>query len=359
MAARPELLQIEELAPTPAPRAPRKKLVRRAAADRSQRIRHVVQAAFLGLNLLIGFQFYLWVRWCETGGQSIAVARPAGVEGWLPIASLMNLKALVLTGEIPRVHPAGLFLLIAFLAISFLMRKAFCSWLCPVGTFSEYLADIGHGIFGHTLRVPRWLDIPLRALKYVLLGLFLYAVLSMPVIGIRAFLEGPYGLVADVKMMNFFRFLGTTSAIVIAVLVLLSFVVANVWCRYLCPYGALLGLVSLLSPLRIRRVPDACIDCAKCAKACPSALPVDRLMSVRSAECSACMSCVAVCPAEGALDLSALGRRRVPAWAMATAMLVLFVSVVGFARAMGYWHTDVPDALWFDLVPRAEQFGHP
>ena len=94
---------------------------------------------------------------------------------------------------------------------------------------------------------------------------------------IAAFMSSPYGLVADVKMLDFFRRIGTTAALVIFLLVVLSVLVNNVWCRYLCPYGALLGLVSLVSPTRIRRDPATCIDCAKCAKACPSFLPVDRL----------------------------------------------------------------------------------
>ena len=80
------------------------------------------------------------------------------------------------------------------------------------------------------------------------------------------FHETPYGLVADVKMLNFFRYLGVTAAIVIALLVRASILVQNFWCRYLCPYGALMGLVSLFSPVSIRRDADACIDCAKCAK---------------------------------------------------------------------------------------------
>ena len=75
----------------------------------------------------------------------------------------------------------------------------------------------------------------------------------MSVPAIRAFLEGPYGMVDDVKMLNFFRFLGLTGGIVIALLVLASVFVQNFWCRYLCPYGALMGLASLASPLRIRR----------------------------------------------------------------------------------------------------------
>ena len=95
------------------------------------------------------------------------------------------------------------------------------------------------------------------------------------------FMSTPYGLIADVKMLNFFRHMGLTAAVVLALLVLLSMLVQNFWCRYLCPYGALLGLVSLLSPVKIRRDAEACIDCGKCARACPAALRVDALVQIR------------------------------------------------------------------------------
>src|SRR5579871_1066302 len=107
-------------------RQPRsKKPFQRAARDRSQRLRHAFQLSFLALNAWIGIQFYCFVRYYESGGTAWRVVRPAGVEGWLPIASLMNLKVLVLTGNFPRIHPAGTLLLIAFLAMSLIFRKSF------------------------------------------------------------------------------------------------------------------------------------------------------------------------------------------------------------------------------------------
>jgi ferredoxin len=142
--------------------------------------------------------------------------------------------------------------------------------------------------------LPRWVDIPLRGLKYLLLALFVWVIGRMSVEALAGFLSGPYGIIADVKMLNFFRHIGQTGAIVLAVLTLLSLVVQNFWCRYLCPYGALVGLTALLSPVRIRREAKPCIDCGKCAKACPAWLPVNRLVEIRSAECTACMECVAV-----------------------------------------------------------------
>lgn len=170
---------------------PRRKLGKRAAREHSQGLRHAFQLAFLVLNGWIGVQFYFFARYYETGGQSVRAGRPAGVEGWLPIASLMNLKVLLLTGRAPRIHPAGTFLLIAFLASSWIFRKSFCGWLCPVGTISESLWRIGLKLFRRNLRLPRAVDVPFRGIKYILLGLFLYAVGFMSVTAIHQFWRAP------------------------------------------------------------------------------------------------------------------------------------------------------------------------
>src|SRR5436305_5640495 len=343
----------------------RKKLVRRAAPDHSQHYRQAFQFAFLLLNLWLGASFYFWVRQLETGSHQRMTFRPAGVEGWLPIAGLMNVKYWLTTGHVPGIHPAAFFLFITFLAIAFLFRKAFCSWLCPVGTLSEYLWRAGRTLLRRNFNLPRWIDLALRSLKYLLLCFFVWAVGNMPAEAIEQFMRSPYGLVADVRMLNFFRYMGETAAVVLAILVIASVLIQNFWCRYLCPYGALLGLASLLSPLRIRRSEPACIDCAKCAKACPSALPVDKLITIKSAECTGCMECVAVCPAEGALQMTlpqwtrAPKQGRIPAWAMAVGVAVLFFGIVGYARSAGYWNGDVPDYVYRQLVPQANEVSHP
>jgi polyferredoxin len=345
---------------------PKKKLIRRTEIDRSQVYRRSFQAAFLLLNLWLGAKFYFWVRQFELGVIDTDLRRPPGVEGWLPIAGLMNLKYWILSGQIPQVHPAALFLLMAFLATSFLFRKAFCGWLCPIGTISEYLWRAGKKIFKRNFKLPRWLDLPLRGLKYFLLGFFVWAISTMSAVGIRDFMHSPYGLIADVKMLNFFRHIGETGLIVLGIFVVASVFIQNFWCRFLCPYGALLGLTSWLSPTRIRRNTETCIDCAKCAKACPSALPVDKLVQIRSVECTGCLECVAVCPAQDALAMSLpylvstkTRPARIPAWAMAAGIAVLFLGVAGFAKATGHWDSAIPAAVYERLVPNADQAAHP
>lgn len=356
----------ESLSPAPQDKAeatsakpPKKKLIRRLDRDYSQQLRLGVQLAFLALNIWIGVQFYQWVRWAETAGQTRAVQRPAGVEGWLPIAGLMQLKYVMVAHRWPTIHPAGLFLFTSFLLISFLLRKAFCGWLCPVGTASEYLWKLGRYTFRRNFRLPRWLDIALRGSKYLLLAFFAYAVATMSPLAIADFLSNPYGLIVDVRMLDFFRFLGGTAAFVLLGLVVASIFIQNFWCRYLCPYGALMGLVSMLSPVRIRRKESACIDCGKCAKACPSTIPVDKLVQIRSAECTACLECVAVCPAKDALLIAGPRRRPIPAWGIAAVIAALFFGLVGYAKVTGHWNTQLPQQVYFELVPHAGEAQHP
>jgi polyferredoxin len=348
----------------------KKKVVHRSAPDRSQRTRRIVQGLFVAVNAWIGIQFFLWVRWIERGGQGFAVSRPAGVEGWLPIAGLMNLKYLALSGHVPPLHPAAMFLLIAFLSMSILLKKAFCSWLCPVGTLSEYLWKLGRHLFGRNLTPPRWLDVSLRSLKYILLAFFVGVIGYMSAAALAGFMMTPYGLIADVKMLDFFRTLTITGVIVLGILAGLSLLIQNFWCRYLCPYGALMGLVSLLSPTKIRRDAEACIDCGKCSRACPAQLKVDQLIQIRSAECSACLSCVAACPVENALQFALppkpaatpaerwTGRTLRPG--IVTALIaILFFGLVLFARMTGHWRSPIPNAIYQQLVPNANSVTHP
>jgi ferredoxin len=125
-----------------------------------------------------------------------------------------------------------------------------------------------------------------------------------------------------------------------------------------------MGLAALFSPVRIARNESACIDCAKCAKACPAALPVDKLVQVRSAECIGCLECVAVCPAKDALVLVVTAptsrlRRIVPGWAMAAGIAIIFFGLVGYAKLSGHWETQLPKQLYFQLVPAANEQQHP
>jgi len=312
------------------------------------RQRRWTQGVFLILVLLMGAQFAAWA-FAHLAGRPPALPRPPGVEGFLPISALMSLRLWVAGGGIHPVHPAGLAILLAVLAMSALLAKSFCSHVCPVGAVSEGLGRAGKGLLGATWRLPRWLDIPLRSLKYLLLAFFLEAVLvSMELTAVRAFLDSPYNKVADVKMLLFFASPSRLTVAVLGVLVVGSVLVRDLWCRYLCPYGALLGLLGRLAPFKVTRDPSRCTHCRACTGVCPARLPVHRLQRVASVECSSCQDCVAVCPSRGCLAVRpprfvAPSARLSPGHAVALAV-GMFVVVIGAFRFAGHWRGSVSEA---------------
>jgi len=326
-----------------------------------QRYRRAVQIAFAALCIWIGVEFFFFVRFLESGGAAAFVNRPPGVEGFLPISSLMSLYYFFQSGQIHPAHPAGLFILVAIVVVSFVFGKAFCSWMCPVGFLSEMLGNLGDKIFGRKLKTPDILDYPLRSLKYLLLAFFVWAIFwAMNETALKAFLDSPYNQTADIKMYYFFADISRFAFIVIAALFALSIVVRNFWCRYLCPYGALLGILSLVSPHKIKRNAGSCIDCGRCAKACPSNIKVDTLKNVVSDECSTCLACVDSCPVADTLTLRPIvSSRRVPKKVVAAAIVLLFVAITGGAMIAGYWQNDITPEQYLKHQEQLHGYGHP
>lgn len=317
------------------------RLVRRMKED-SQFLRSVVQLAFVLLLVWIGVEFHLFMRWGLSGGQEPFVPHPPGVEGFLPISALISLKYLAQTGIINAVHPSGLFILAGILLASVALKKSFCSWLCPIGTLSESLWLLGTRIFKKTLTLPRWLDTLLRSLKYLLLGFFLWSVLAMDIPALENFIYSPYNKVADIKMYLFFAQISSFALWTIICLMLLSVVIKNFWCRFLCPYGALLGIAGWLSPLKITRSRDTCIDCALCTKACPSRITVHTVTRVWSDECTSCLACVEACPVKNTLAVKTSPRAAaVPSWALGALVVGTFVAVTGLAILSGHWQNGI------------------
>ncbi len=318
-----------------------RRLILRLKED-SQFQRSAVQYAFAILCIWIGVEFALFMAWGTSGGQESFFPRPPGAEGFLPISALISLKYWLQTGIVNTIHPSGLFILVAIIGVSLVVKKAFCSWLCPIGTLSESLWMLGRKIFKKNWSLPRWLDYPLRALKYLLLLFFVWSIAHMDVDALVGFIHSPYNKVADIKMYLFFAEITGMALVTIGVLMLLSIFVKNFWCRYLCPYGALLGIVGWLSPLKVTRTASTCIDCELCTKVCPANIKVHKTGRVWSDECSSCLQCVQVCPVKDTLEIRARTKGgAVPAWVLGTLVVALFVAITGAAMLTGHWQNSI------------------
>lgn len=318
-----------------------KRLLWRLRED-SQFLRTTVQVTFALLCIWIGVEFYLFMRWGESGGAASFFERPPGVEGFLPISALMSIKYWIDTGIINEIHPASIFILLAIVAVGLLLKKAFCSWLCPIGTLSESLWQLGQKLFGRTLTVPRWLDYPLRSLKYLLFFYFVYSIWTMDVAALQRFIYSPYNKVADIKMFLFFANITSFALWTIIILMVLSVVINNFWCRFLCPYGALLGLFSWFSPVKVTRNISTCTDCELCTKACPANIKVHKAKRVWSDECTSCYMCVEACPVKNTLVMRTTNRNKaIPSRVFGALVAGVFVAITGMAMLTGHWQNAI------------------
>lgn len=318
-------------------------LIKKVEGKKSRRaVRRGVQLLFLIIICFIGFRFCQFTGRLDKGMLPL-VDRPAGVEAFLPISALVSLKYFALTGIINDVHPAGLVLFLIICATAFIVKKGFCSWVCPIGLFSEVLSKIHYMIFRRGYRLPRWLDGILRAGKYLLALFFIWAIFfNMPLKVVKEFIYSPYNILADIKMLRFFTEISMPALFVILGLILLSVLVRNFWCRYLCPYGAVLGVLSFFSLGRIKFNSSKCVNCGSCEKVCPGLINITQGKSSFSPECNACLECVNVCPEEVALKYSFLKNRfSVGSIGVAMCILIMFSLGIGMAKMTGHWENRI------------------
>ncbi|MFQ5963948.1 MAG: 4Fe-4S binding protein [Candidatus Scalinduaceae bacterium] len=385
------------------------------ASMNSLRFRWIFQIAFFILTIYIGWKFYLFVQYCETGGATTYVSRPPGVEAFLPIGAFMGLKYFLGAGKVDPIHPAGFVIFASILLTSLFFQRGFCSWICPVGTISEWEWRFGDWLkskFNNRLKnlleifpvkltcglsmiatpiialmilevinfdsfkilyfksfnlfmvmisfmvialvlpfvLPRKIwparleDSIARAWKYSILAFFVINILvKMPAQQLEImFTNVPFMKVADVRMLKFFLNLSTFAAVVILTMLVFSIFNKNYWCRYFCPYGAMIGVIGWASSLRIVRDREKCIDCGKCTKACPVFIVVENKKAVYNCECLTCYDCVNACPVNGALDMKVVGIGKKIHYAVYACLVVgLFVVFMNTARFTGYWYNNI------------------
>ncbi|ETI70604.1 4Fe-4S binding protein [Neobacillus vireti] len=319
--------------------------------------RYTVQALFLLFLLYVGLQFYQFYQHFETLGKTPFVERPSAVEGFLPISALVALKVWLTSGDFDVIHPAGLTLLAFFVGAGIIFRKSFCSWICPVGTANELIGWLGRKIFRRNFDMPQWLVWFLTPIKYVLLLFFVAMVIQMDTFSAKSFLVDPYNKVSDVKMLLLFLNIGGFTLKFVIVVFILSLFFRNFWCRFLCPYGALIGLGSIFRITKIQRNEDTCTNCEMCTKVCPQRLQVHKIEKVNSLNCSACMSCVEACPVKDTLNMT-VAHKKVNKWFVPVAFFVLFFVVIGIAKITGHWDTIISYKEWKELIPDARYIGH-
>ncbi len=285
----------------------------------------VVVAIGAGIGSLLG--------WC----------RPV-VEKYCPFGGLETALSLLTRQQFSCATGAlNLSLVLALFVLTFLSRKSFCSWICPIGTVSEWLSKLlGRGVSRGKLSKhrrlglydpPKSIDRATRFLRLPILVAILVLTFTSGELIFRPY--DPYYVLFgfsshDVQLWSY---------PLVAGIMVFSAIIPMAWCRYLCPLGVALWPWSAVGRLRLKRNEKDCTKCKACDVACPHSIPISPAIEVRSGECTMCLDCMNKCPTSGALRIvgSAGGTKPLSGWLIPA----LIVCIAG-AGIWGAGFIDIP-----------------
>lgn len=268
--------------------------------------------------------------------------------GW-PVKLFLDFNPLILLTTLLSAHtvPAIFLLALVVVALTLLLGRVFCGWICPFGTIHNLLSlasNRSRRLVGH----PAWLRLKylilimmlamaalgiqqaglldpisllIRSLAVGIYPAFSYAISAFfdtiylwQIGGVSAVAEWFYGILRDTVLpfqQPIFSQAGLIGTLFIAILAL-NFYERRFWCRYLCPLGALLGLLARWSLLS-REVAEGCNHCGACGQHCPGGAEPHGLLDFAGqhqtgahqptasppwlrSECHACFNCDDICP---------------------------------------------------------------
>jgi len=191
----------------------------------------------------------------------------------------------------------GILLGILFMLISMFWGRIFCGYICPLGT----IQDAVFALRGKKARkqIPLMYERKLILGKYWVLGItFILVVSGLAWISIN---------LCPIYSFSRMPSLGLGLVISILLIPIAGFFVNRLWCRYICPYAALLNLAQKLGELlgisrkKIHRNLERCIDCGICNRDCPMNLDILENEYVQSPDCIHCLRCTQNCPKPGTI----------------------------------------------------------
>jgi len=263
-------------------------------------VRRISQAFF--------FSMFLWFCIVTTVGEKFWQLRT-----W-PINWFLQLDPLVAIGTILTTHKLYWPLLWALVTVilTIILGRFFCGWVCPFGSLHHFVGFLGN----RKTKLPKKIQLnkyrKAQCIKYLILIFFLFMA-AFPSIGstLQTGLLDPIPLVtrsfqlllsiAD-RSVNFvsatprFYEAGWLILLIFFTAVLLNLVIPRFYCRFICPLGALFGILGRFAIWRIGKNQAECSNCKLCERSCEGACEPSG--NIRISECVLCFNCHQDCKDE-------------------------------------------------------------
>ncbi|MDD4160468.1 MAG: 4Fe-4S binding protein [Synergistaceae bacterium] len=321
----------------------------------TQYLRYVILSFFLFFLTWMGYRHQL-LGGGPTGSPT--------VDAMCPFGGLESIYSWLKNGYwLRRIALSSFILFIGAVLATLLTGRVFCGWICPLGAVNEFVSAGSRKLGIKNIQLPYLIDKYLRYLKYAILLLVLYTTWKFGTLTFRDY--DPWA--AWMHLSAGWSEFGYGTAVLFTTLFLGLFI-QRFWCRYLCPLGAALALISKFSLVKVYRDKSPCINCGKCSMVCPVGLTPDKDIVQRDGECIACGKCYSACPVDGAMN-SGHKSKNYTFIKTGVAGLLIFITVAAGAKLSGNWQTysSPPPATgveavnnvfgWMDLEQIAKTVG--
>lgn len=301
------------------------------------KVRTIVQVFFFILVAVVTLAHTLAEQ-----GIVIPLIGNASVHALCPFGGVVSIYQYLASGTyVQKIHDSSFVLMwIAFiLAIGF--GPVFCGWICPLGSIQEWFSGIGRRIFKNRFNnlIPYKYDRYLRYARYLVLAWVVY---MTAMTGKLVFNEvDPYAALFHLWSDE----IAVGGLAVLIVTLILSLFMERPWCKYACPYGALLGISNLFRIFKIHRNSSTCISCNKCSRACPMNINVADKSAVMDHQCISCLKCTSeeACPVADTVEYKASkagSRLKAQKGILGLILVAAIFGGIGISAAMNFWNTS-------------------
>lgn len=268
----------------------------------------------------------------KESGAAIPLVSHASLHALCPFGGVVSIYQYLMSGTFVRQTQESSFILMWIVIIlSVAMGAVFCGWVCPFGSIQEFTGKIGKKIFKKRYNkfLPAVIDKYLRYLRYLVLIWVIYMTASVGTLIFKKW--DPYHALFNIWSDE----VAAGGIIVLGIVLLLSLFIERPWCKYVCPYGAFLGIFNTFRIFKIKRNENTCINCGKCDSACPMNIDVSKTRNVTDHQCISCMKCTseAECPVKDTVSM------KIKPIAVGIIILTVIFGGVAASSAFNLWNT--------------------